>query len=465
MKKTITTRLGDVWTTDHDHVKCQATGRHYFLSDSFIRMLTVADAEQTRENEPAFAQLQDRMAARLREIQTAPSTPDKKCFLIADRELEGWSHPVYFSNPVFDWNERAAKEGTLYVLTEDPAIAIQSVVGDPELSKNGLDEGYSAFNVMHFDYADEHTYRIVHTEPYFEEAEKVAKGKCDTAPLPSLSYESVAYMFFPQADSIGMPGLCAELQLCSENHGGFRHQYCQIHILDRFDQCLASSVHTLDDVFNIRDGFWDVKDYIDQYKHEDVDKVLHKFKHSEVCEPESLEEMVEVLDNLQPDKFLKFHTADEEFQIMLSYTLVETFRTLDGKRVHTGRGIPELDVLQKLNERELVKGQEQSYSLIVKRTDGAMTKKIANITLSASKLFELISNDDAPLNFIEDAKERSPRFAENIENGDPPCEHQLIAAACQGNFSDIRYTMKNSISVQKLIQQHSKVKSNDLAMG
>jgi hypothetical protein len=463
MKRTFTTVLGDEWTTDQDHVKSSNTGRLFFMSEPMQKILNAANADPSRNQDPKFVQMQGRMASRLRELENAPLTPDERSILIVDRDDNTWSHPVSLSNPQFDWKERGPKEGTLMVLTENTYVAIQSVVGNAQMNEDGSGSGYFSFNVMYFDDSDDvKEYCIDAVYPELDLAINHAMNAEYANPLPYLSYDSINFMDLPLADSAGFPDAYAELQLCTVMNGNYREQECNIHIMDRFGQCIASSTHSLDTVFDLRDRTRDLKDYIEDNPHDDTNKILHKFRNSKVCEPETIDELRGILDALIQDRFLKFHTADDQFQMMLSYSPVETFRTAEGKRIHTGKGLPALEKLKGLEGLQLTKGKERSYTCIVKHLQGAMTREVSNLVISPEKLFELISDDDACYAFIEKSKAKSIKFAHNLETGDPACEHQLLAVSCQGGPDDLAYSVKSKVDVDALIRQAQREKTSEM---
>ncbi|MDU8351160.1 hypothetical protein RYA05_04525 [Pseudomonas syringae pv. actinidiae] len=462
---TIKTSLGDSWVLDQDFAKSEHSGSVYRISEDMERLLNGAqDANPIKR---------DRMATRLRDIDSGPLTPDGQSFVIADRTLGGvWGHPVRFDNPRFDWNERARTEGTLLLLVENTGVGIQTHIGDPKLNEVEPGQGDDVFNVMIWDDEDKE-YCIAYQASSFDHAQDYAlKGDLNKKlraqpPLPWLSYEQANIFELPSAEKIGKPGMYVEVQLKSVVEDGFRNQYCDIHLMDKFGRCVAASELGIDGLFDIRDNPKDLKEFIEQYPFKDEKGVLHNFKHSEVFEPDSEEELRDVFNQLAPGRFVKLQTPDAEYQMLVSYTLVDTYRANNtNKRLHTGPGAPSEEVLRASGALRVVIGSERAYSVVIKHAEGAMTRTLSNVILRHEALFKLSLDEDSVVEMIENARLRPISFADNIKSGDAPCYHQLLGACLQGRVFDIEYAHSRNEKVEDILKQMeaARNKTSELSM-
>lgn len=461
---TIKTSLGDSWVLDQDYAKSEQSGSVYRISEDMERLLKGA-----QEGNPIK---RDRMANRLRDIDSGPLTPDGQSFLIADRTLDGvWGHPVRFDNPRFDWNERAKTDGILLVSVKNPDVAIRTYVGDPKLNEVEPGQGDDVFNVMIWDDEDKE-YCIAYQAHSFDHAQEYAlKGDLNKKlraqpPLPWLSYEQANIFELPSAEKIGQPGMYVEVQLKSVVEDGFRNQYCDIHLMDKFGRCVAASEYGIDGLFDIRDNPKELKEFIEEYPFKDEKGVLHNFKHSEVFEPETEEELRDAFNQLAPGRFLKLQTPDDEYQMLISYNLVDTYRVNNtNKRLHTGPGAPTEEAIRASGALRLVIGSERAYSVVIKHAEGSMTRTLSNVILRHEALFKLATDEDAVVEMIENARLRPISFADNIKTGDAPCYHQLLGACLQGRVFDIEYAHSRNEKVEDVLKQMAAArnKSSELA--
>jgi hypothetical protein len=396
------------------------------------------------------------MSERLREIDASPISPDGDSFLIADRSMQRrWSHPVQFGNPMFDWNEKAKTTGVMCVMTEQPEFAIQSFVGNPAMNENNPGSGDDVFNAMIYDNESEQ-YCIAHSAASFDEAERyILEQGPVSKPLPWLSYEDSNFMRLPAGDLLGHKGMYAEMQFRSNVTGedGFRHLGCDVHIMDQFGQCVASSECGINSLFDLRDSPDHLNEFIKLNPHQDKNGVLHLFKNSELSQPDSIEDLREQLRGLVHKRFLKFETADEKFHLLISYDLVETHRdSHTSKCIHRGPGSPSEETLRTCGSIQLTVGTEKAYNIVVKRVEGAMTRTLSNVVLNADLLYRLLSSPEAVQEMVATARKKSPSFADNLKTGDAPCAHQLIGASMQGRLIDIEYTTSKHPKVKVMLK-------------
>lgn len=452
MSNIIQTSLGDFWELTEGYAKSE-NGLLYRLSEPMQRLI---DGAQIVPG--ADPRVVGRMASRLREIENAERGPDGDTFLIKDRTLGGvWSHPVKFSNPLFDWNQRAQAKGTLFLLTKDPEIGIQSYVGDPQRNLQNPGSGDDVFNVVVWNEEYEE-YGIAYQCDTFEHAaEYVLKGDLNKKlralpPLPALGYRSVAFVDIPSAEHHGHLGMYAEVQLESQNLDGFRQQRCNVHLMDKFSRCVGAGLITVDELFDLRDR---PKSYLEFLENFGVQEggVHHNFRNSAVCEPEDVDDLKQVLADLKRGCLLKFQTPDDEYQMLITYEVVQTYR-IEGtnKRLHTGPGAPTPEMVRDSGAQRIVFGEERAYQICVKHSAGGMIKKLSNVTLDAQKLYDLISDDQAESKMIEEVQLRPLNFMDNRITGDAPCYHQLLGASLQGKPSDVEYLFSRVFTAEELIK-------------
>lgn len=451
MSKNYITSLGDKWVVDQNYVRSENTKNHYFLSEPLLKILNAADADPSKISDENFNNLRARMSSNLREIEKSPMSPDGNSFLIADRSLGGiWSHPVRFDHPKFDWKDRAQKEGTLYVLSENPEIGIESRVGNAEMNKEAPGSGDDVFNVMVFD-KDSKKYCIAHQTYTFSDAERYVLENGNIAkPLPPLSYEENTFMDIPSCNSIGLKGVYAEMQLRTVITDGVKGQYCDLHLMDQYGQCLASSIKSIENVFLIRDNPDCLNEFIKESKHNDEHGLLHMFKNSESLDPKTIDDFLVSFHGLGHNKFLKLETANKEYQMLLSYELVDTYRDFNGKCLHRGSGVPTESALEGCKDKYLTRGTEKAYKIIVKHTDGSMTRSISNVLVDTKALFRLLNEPEAMEELVSNSRLKAPRFSENMKTGDAPCIHQLIGSSVQGKVFDRNYTGSERVLVSSL---------------
>lgn len=452
---TIKTSLGDSWVLDQDYAKSEQSGSVYRITEDMQRLLDGAQVVAGADPRAVA-----RMANRLRDVDGGPVTPDGQGFVIADRTLGGvWGHPVRFDNPRFDWHERAKTKGTLLVLVENPEVGIRTHIGDPKRNEVEPGQGDAEFNVMIWDDEDKE-YCIAYQAHSFEHAQEyVLKGDLNKKlraqpPLPWLSYEHSNLFTLPSAEKIGQEGMYVEVQLKSVVDDGFRQQYCDVHLMDKFGRCIAATEMSIDGLFDIRDNPKDLKAFIEEFPFKDEKGVLHNFKHSEVFEPESEEELRDTFNQLSPGRFVKLQTPDEDYQMLISYSLVDTYRVNNtNKRLHTGPGAPTEEAIRASGAVRLVIGSERAYNVVIKHAEGSMTRTLSNVILRHEALFKLATDEDAVEDMIDNARLRPISFADNIKSGDAPCYHQLLGACLQGRVFDIEYAHSRHDKVEDVLKE------------
>lgn len=455
MGKTYITGLGDRWEQDDQYVKSLQTGQHFGLSVDMKRLLEGAEAAPG-----ANPDVVARMSSRVRNIEEAPMAPDGHSFLIPDRTLGGrWSHPVKFADPQFDWNERAAKVGTLMLLSKDPEIGIQSYVGNAQMNEQNPGTGDDVFNVVVWD-AEEEDYGIAYPCESFAHAEEyVLKGDIQKklraqAPLPWLGYECASFVNIPQGETMGYRGMYAEVQLKSVVTDNFRVQHCDVHLMDQHGRCVAAGESSINGLFELRDNPWKLKGFIEEHAFKDEKGLLHNFRNSEIFEPADHAELRAGINDLSPGKFLKFQTPGDDYQLLISYDLVDTYRDNNsGKRLHTGPGSPSEETLRDSKAIRVTIGTERSYTVVVKHAEGAMTRTLSNVILNSESLFKMISDENAVIEMVEGRRAKPVAFAENLKTGDAACFHQLLGASLQGRVFDIQYATSRSVKAQDLLNE------------
>jgi hypothetical protein len=447
--------LGDRWQVEDEYVKSAQTGRYFYLSDPLLRILEGSQSAQGADEKAV--KIEQRMSQRLREIDGSQKTPDGKSFLIVDRSMNGgrWSHPVQSGNPQFDWVERSKTQGTLFVYTDKPEMAIRSHVGNPEMNLESPGSGDDVFNVLRYS-PDHGDYGIVAQASSFGEAEEMAMTQSlqEMEPLPPLSYDKSAFVHLPAGELAGHRDAFAEVQLVSQAEDGLRHQMCKMHVMDRFSRCMASGIFELNDVLDMRNDPKAFEQVLLNHPHVDEGHVLQQFKNAETAHAVDSHDLYDQINRLGPNKILKFETPDEAHQILISFDLVDTYReNLTAKRLHTGPGAPSEEVLRASDSVYINIATERSYTIQVKRTEGTMVTKLSNMHLSVLNLFNLINGEEnhSPEEMVEAAKLQKIKFADNQRSGDAPSFTQLLGASLQAKIFEIHYETSKHVKRHVLL--------------
>jgi hypothetical protein len=449
MKKEITSCLGDTWVVEEGSVTSNANGLSYALTEPMARILYGSESNKV-------------MAERLRAIESASVDLSGRFFLLQDSKNPLWSHRVPFTNPQFDWVEKAKTMGEFLVFTEDPNLAVEFFISSPEANEKHPGMGDDVFNVMCWD-SDVEQYCIAHQAYSLDEAEAWIYGDGDIEELlPPLSYEEVTFM--PFASHAGSKKQYkAEIQLITDIEGDKKYQLCEVHIMDQFKQCLSSSLVRAEVLFNLKHDPNFVEEHIQEFAFDD-DGTNHLFRMADTYEPETADELKEKLEDLRHNRFIKMETSDKKYELLISWDPVSTYRTTDGKRIHTGEDAPAITKLLPHHGQQLTVGEERAYNIVVKHTEGSMIREVNNLVISPDRLFNLVTSDSHLQTMLRKTKERPLKFADNLKSGDAPCIHQLIAACVQGTASDVMYLSSKTVDVNSLLNPQQKTKTSSPSM-
>lgn len=365
----ITTTLGDVWLVKEETASPINSDREYGLTEIMQRILKNSESN-------------NRFAERLRIIANADVTQDGKAFLIPDVDHEGYSRPVSFRQPHFDWKSDDPHSGRVLFNTNNPDYIIREVVADPCAS-------FGPYHLMKFDYSLE-KFTLVGTdvssmEDAFELMKKVMAEK--TTPLPSIREGETTLLSLPN-------GYSAEVLLTCDIHEVVYEEIFNVSIIDRFGRHAGDfQTESASVLVSMRDDAGQLEELLEEAGPPKFDGILDMFAKAEVFYPRRFQDLDNCIDALESNRVVKLMTADDEYEVLLTWDMSKNiYRDQGGDFI--SEGTPSFLQLEGIIG-DVSYADEPFCEVYVKRVNGVKYDHVKYISLDVERLYDLITSVDA----------------------------------------------------------------------
>lgn len=420
---TIKTILGDEWTITDGKVTSSNTQRVYGYSKDMQAFL-----EDSKIN--------PKMANRLRIIDLAPIAPTGEHFLIQDKENPGWSRSISFDEPQLNWGDLDYFHGEMLVNTADPKTVVMCYVSEPG-------ESVDSWELLRF-VPDDNNYGTVYATNTFDDAIDFM----NSGNLP----EALPFLNFTDSRIIDMPNdYTAEVIRESNNLIDGLYVFLDVHVMNKRGECVASINTRPNTLLEMRDNAIFFEQIIGEHPYKEKDHVLGSFRDSILSTPSTIEEFKETFESLKANAYLKFETADKQFELLVSWKPINSLRTVSGKRLFAGEEIPPLDLFKNWHEDKVVTGKERGYEIHAKNKNGAIVRSTSAIPLDTEKLFLLVTDASSLNTIMEFTEKRLHSIRDANSNGiSALIKQEIIATSPQGTQNHVEYVSKKEISVKEM---------------
>jgi hypothetical protein len=415
MQKQFKTFLGDVWNVNNSEVTSMNTKRVYGYSHDMKNLL-----EQSVDD--------GRLANKLRIIDLAPLDPRGSSFLIEDRQNPGWSRPILVKNPTLDWRGDDYNRGEWMLNTKDPTIAARGLLSEEE----GPTE---TWELLRFNTAD-NAYGLIQEFKSLETCNSFIQHGDLPEPLPYLDVRDTRFVEMPM-------GYKAEVIRTHEEKNSTYIRGFDVDLINPQGKREVSINTDLTTLIEMRDNLAIFEHMLTSHLNPKLDE-SSAFSKVENCVVADLEDLQKKIGELPKNTPLKFATADNQYEMLVSWEPLKFIRTASGQRLFAGEDLPSPEVFDNWHEPNLMTGMEKGYEIQVKRTDGVMVQTVNRIPLNAENLFSMITEKNDFKRLLNDAEKRQPAYI------DTPHTHLLIGAALQGTRHQVEYIVKHDVSLKEM---------------
>lgn len=390
---TVTTMLGDVWHINNGTACPDGSERVFGLTE---------DMELTLKSSSANAS----SAEILRALADGPLEHAGHCVLIPADEHPGFSRAVSMIEPCLSLEDEYFYGAVLFH-SERPEYIIREIVGEPGAY-------YGPYQLLKYD-QEAKKCAPVGTENNLQDAmallDQVIVG--NVQPLPFIDEVSSGIMKMNN-------GYSAEIIAASSRHDGcYSEEFVVAIISNQGEAVRIFETESASYIMSIRDDANEFKAMLNKFPETKEDGVLRLFSNVETTYPVSLAAMRECLDVQDGPKVVKFLTADDQYQILLSGEMREqVYRDQSGRFISDGAP-------QYYHQLSWVKGKisfarEAVFTMHIKRTDGVMYEKFGNKVLDASSLYDLITSKDKQVLLLNKVDEAYRQRSESLEFSETP---------------------------------------------
>lgn len=425
--KTITSILGDRWIIAEGLAKPELGTLEFAANKNMMEML---------EN----AQKSEKWANRLRIISKSELNADQNAIYIPDQKNNNWFREIMLEDPCFRTGEHDYFNGYELTWPDDTRLKINECCASPG-------SYYGPYLI----------------ETKREDGSMGLVGYCESESevlplLESLKNQELNPLpdFFEHKNVvIDLPdGYKAEINKSVSYYNDTEDVIYPTAIIYPGEAIAVIATMYPDTLLSIRDSAEQLRKVIDECEgrrtksnSDELKKLnnrLMNFRKADAASYSSQDEFFEAISKLKKDTKLKFLTADNTQEILISWQQVKRWRQMDGKV------IPEEDLLHaddiKAKSTDSVRlCFEREYTVQVKQSDGYLVLEGRGKTIDREKLYALISD---PFGV-----EKASTCVMDNGNTHRTFVHEAILYNIDGGYANVEYTSEKTIKLQDAISR------------
>lgn len=428
--KIITSLLGDRWVINDGKAKPELGAIEFSVNENMMEMLE-------------HAQTSEKWAKRLRTLSTAELNADQDAIFVSDSKNNNWFREIFLDEPCFRVGESDYFNGYDLTWPDDTRLKINQVCACPGSS-------YGPY-LIQCKREDGGLGLVGYCENEGDVLSALeALKNTELKPLPELVEHKNVLLDLPN-------GYKAEINKHVSYYNDVEHTSYPTAII--YPGNAIAMVATLypDTLLSMRDDSAFMMNMLEQCdgrrskQHADELKKLNNrlmnFNKTETCTPGDQLEFAQALKSLKKDTPIKFMTADNEQELLISWKQVKNWRTMDDVIVSDEELLDEdnlkaqgIDAVRLCFERE--------YTVQVKQADGFLVLEGTGKAINPERLYSIISDPEYLHQAITRTSENGEKFKLFAQ--------EEILETIKGNNKDIDYTSEKTLTLQAAV---SKVKA------
>ncbi|MFK4132263.1 hypothetical protein ACI2KR_08210 [Pseudomonas luteola] len=441
--ETVKSSLWDIWEFKDGNVR-MANGKN-----SFPESRQIADFIEKSETDTRYAECLHRLA-----MGNLIAINNKQYLLVEDDAYPGWSRPVSVQFLLDDRNmsidglleytrsvsdvfaEERYMSGDFLVNTRDPRYAISEWCVSPG-------EAYGPYEYIFIDKDGLHP--ISQFEEFSSSIRDAIAAFKDVRenhpdPLPPLEIGKTVLIDLPR-------GYTAEVETFTQYDQDYHYKVHEMKLKGPDGQVFHPCPIAINDLITLRDDPYEL-DKVNLYTLPMVDHVLSEFDKSPAIQPASVDELKKALADLKPNQTVKLKTADQAFELLLSYNYRKTYVDRTGHKVwSSNEPLPSAREMSNWKGDMLVERLEKAFTVHAKRTEGVIHNRATDFALNVEKLFALCNDETGMKGLIKESKSRQDNFDEMgfseraISRLTGVTELEVLATSCEESYFE-PYTMR-----------------------